>query len=94
MPRGKTTSLHVTLTPEDRATLDAWQRTQALRHGLVRRGRVVLLLADGESIIHIAHKVGIARRHVYKWARRFQAHGVAGLEDLPKGRYAGREDEA
>jgi DNA invertase Pin-like site-specific DNA recombinase len=84
MPRGHTTRLQVCLTPEERRTLEAWQRTTTLPAGQVRRGRIILLLEDGRTITQIAHAVGISRRFVYKWVRRFQAQGLAGLEDLPR----------
>ena len=37
-----------------------------IRAGLVRRARMILLLADGVSITDIAATVGISRRHAYK----------------------------
>jgi transposase len=43
----------------------------------------VLLLADGVTITDIAATVGISRRFVYKWARRFLQEGLAGLVDKP-----------
>ena len=83
MARGRKTSLSITLTPEERRTLLAWQRSTTIRMGLVRRARVILLLADGVSITDIAAMVGISRRHLYKWVGRFLAQRVEGLEDKP-----------
>jgi transposase-like protein len=71
MPRGRKTSLTIRLTAEDRQTLLAWQRSTTIRAGRARRGRIILLMADRVSISHIAETVGISRRFVYKWARRF-----------------------
>jgi hypothetical protein len=51
--------------------------------GLVRRARIILLLADQMTITDIAAKVGISRRHVYKWVQRFVEEGVEGLTDKP-----------
>lgn len=48
-----------------------------------RRGRIILLLADGVSIVQSATMVGITRRFVYTWAKRFLQYGVDGLVDKP-----------
>ena len=81
MARGRITSLTVTMTPAERRMLLAWQRATTISAGLARRGRIILLIADGIPISHVAATVGISRRFVYKWAHRFQEHGVAGLTD-------------
>ena len=83
MPRGRKTSLTIRLTAEDRQTLLAWQRSTTIRAGRARRGRIILLMADRLSISHIAETVGISRRFVYKWARRFLQDGLEGLADKP-----------
>ena len=83
MARGRKTSLKITLTPAERQTLLAWQRGTTIRAGLVRRARMILLVADGVSITAIVATVGMSRRHVYKWAQRFLAQGVEGLADKP-----------
>ena len=83
MAQERKTSLTISLTAEERQTLMAWQRTMTLPAGRVRRGRMILLLADGVSVTHVATMVGISRRFVYKWARRFVHHGVEGLTDQP-----------
>ena len=81
MARGRKTSLTIRLTAAERQTLLAWQRSTTLPAGLARRGRMILLLADGVPISHIAATVGISRRFVYKWVQRFLAKGVEGLAD-------------
>jgi CRP-like cAMP-binding protein len=83
MARGRKTSLTIHLTPSERRTLQAWQRATIIRAGLARRGRIILLLADGMTITDIATTVGISRRFVYKWAQRFLEQGLAGLADQP-----------
>src|SRR5262245_53085298 len=81
MARGRKTSLSLRLTPAHRQTLLAWQRSTTISAGLARRGRIILLLADGVSITDIAATVGISRRFIYKWVQQFQAQGVEGLTD-------------
>ena len=89
MPRRRHTSLTIQLTAEERQTLMAWQRSTTMRAGRARRGRIILQLADGIPITHIAKTVGISRRFVYKWAKRFLQDGLEGLADKP-GRGTGR----
>ena len=83
MARGRTTSLTLHLTPAERRTLRAWQRASTLSAGLARRGRVILLVAEGVPITAIAARVGSSRRFVYKWVQRFLEQGVEGLADKP-----------
>ena len=83
MPRGRKTSLAIGLTPADRQTLLAWQRSTSIPAGLARRGRLLLLLADGMTITDAAAAVGLSRRHAYKWIRRFMQAGLEGLHDKP-----------
>jgi len=83
MPRGRKTSFTIHLTPVQRQTLLAWQRSTTISAGLARRGRILLLLADGVTITDIAAAVGMSRRHVYKWMQRFLQQGLEGLQDKP-----------
>jgi len=89
MARGRKTALTIHLTAEERQTLLAWQRATTIPAGLARRGRILLLLADGVPLSHIANTVGISRRFVYVWAKRFLQDGLEGLVDKP-GRGKGR----
>lgn len=79
MARGRKTHLIISLAPEERHTLLSWQRSTSIPVGLARRGRIILLLADGIPISHIALTVGISRRFVYKWAKRFLEQRLNGL---------------
>jgi CRP-like cAMP-binding protein len=87
MPRGRKTSLSIRLTPAQRQTLLAWQRSTAIPAGLARRTRILLLLADGVTITDIAATVGMSRQHVYKWIHRFVQQGVEGLQERPGRRH-------
>ena len=81
MARGRKTSLSVPLTSAERRTLLAWQRATTISAGRARRGRIILLMADGMPISDVAATVGISRRFVYKWVQRFLENGVEGLAD-------------
>jgi hypothetical protein len=72
------------LTAAERTTLEQWQRSPALASGVVRRGRMILLLADGCSVSETARRVGVERWIVRQWARRFQTERLAGLNDRPR----------
>lgn len=89
MPQGRRTSVVVALTPEERRTLESWQRSTSIMAGPARRGRIILMLADGATITDIATAVGMRRRFIYKWAQRFTQQGLSGLNDKPgRGRSA------
>jgi hypothetical protein len=83
MARGRKTALRLRLTADERRTLLAWQRSTTIAAGRARRGRILLLMADGLPISHIADSVGISRRFVYKWVKRFLQEGLEGLADKP-----------
>ena len=75
--------LTITPTPAERRTLRAWQRATTLCAGLLRRARIIILVAEGRPVTAIAATVGISRRFVYKWVQRFLTQGVEGLADKP-----------
>ena len=85
MAHGRQTALTLTLnlTPEERQTLQAWQRSTTMPAGPARRGRIILLVAEGMSISHSAALVGSSRRFLSTWATRFLHARVAGLTALP-----------
>src|SRR5690348_1955980 len=83
MARGRKTALTIRLASDERHTLMVWQRSTTIPAGRARRGRIILLVADGVPISHIADTVGISRRFVYKWVQRFLRYGIEGLADKP-----------
>jgi len=83
MAQGRRTSLVIELTPEERRTLESWQRSTTIMAGPARRGRIILMLAGGPTVPDIAAAVGMRRRFIYKWVQRFSQQGVAGLSDKP-----------
>ena len=73
MARGRKSSLRIALSPEERTTLQHWQRSTTITAGLARRGRIILLLAAGHSQSEVAQLVGVQRPVVRQWAKRFLA---------------------
>ena len=71
---------------EDRAVLESWTRSRAIRASRVERARIVLAVADGNGngTTGTARLVGVSRPTVIKWRDRFAEHGLAGLEDEPR----------
>lgn len=74
-------ALTMALTPEDRAILLAWWQSETIEAGRSRRAELVLLLAAGHPVSHVARRVGVSRRACYKWAQRYQDEGLRGLYD-------------
>ena len=64
-------ALEIVLSEKDRRDLETWQRSTTIRAGVAKRGWVVLLRAEGAPLSRIAERVGMCRRHVEKWVRRF-----------------------
>jgi transposase len=75
----------------DREKLESWLRSRSVKAGLVKRARIVLLAAEGETNQDIAVRVGASRTTVIEWRNRYLASGVAGLEDRDR---SGRPREA
>src|SRR4051812_42608805 len=87
-------SSQLSLSDEDRATLEYWTRCQTIRAGHAERARVVLAIADGAGTSQAARSVGVSRPTVIKWRDRFLAHGLAGLDDQARSGRPKRIDDA
>ena len=83
MARGRTSSLRIVLSAEERHTLAHWPRSTTLAAGVVRRGKRLLLWAAGPSHAYVAQAVGVHRTVVRKWARWLLAQRLDGLTDAP-----------
>lgn len=76
----------ITLSEEDRKTLESWSRGRSTPARLVQRARIVLLGAGGMENIDIADEVGTDRQTVGRWRTRFVKEGLAGIrKDRPRG---------
>ncbi len=83
MARGRKSPFMVNLNHEEKERLEYLLRSTAIRAGLARRARMVLLRAEGLSLTDIAERVGVGRRIVRKWIKRFLETGLKGLGDKP-----------
>jgi transposase len=76
----------ITLSDEDRSTLERWSRGRSNPARLVTRARIVLAAAEGEENKAIAAELNISRGVVARWRGRFAASGLAGIkQDAPRG---------
>lgn len=82
--RGRKTALIVRMNEAAREDLLALLRAQKTPVGLATRARAMLLLADGQTYAATSRQVGMAERHVRKWAKRFIRDGPEGLRDRPR----------
>jgi putative transposase len=69
------------LSEQERTQLEAMVRSRSLPAGLVRRARIVLQAADGETNTAIAKRLKLSGATVGKWRARFAALRIQGLDD-------------
>jgi transposase len=74
----------------DRSRLEGMVRSSSIRAGLAQRARIVLLAAEGLPNAEIARRTGTSRPTVVDWRARYDAGGIAGLNDQ---RRSGRPPE-
>lgn len=74
----------ITLTAEERATLESRSRRYTLPHYQVIRAKMILLAAEGVRNDQIADKLDVPRKTVSRWRKRFYEDRLAGLEDQPR----------
>lgn len=79
--QGRKSALQVVLDEPTRTELMAWLRAQRTPVGLAKRAWAMLLVADGQGFAGAGRQVGMAQRHVRKWAVRFKERGLTGLFD-------------
>ena len=75
----------LSVTPEDRALLDALVRGRNTAQKVVLRARIVLGAAEGQPNAALATHVGVTRPTVLVWRARYAHAGIAGLlKDAPR----------
>ncbi len=90
--RGRKTPLQFELTQDQEQELTRYIRNRTMKAGLVRRARIILLMAQTRSITETARIIGLNRRIVRYWVSRFITDGFQGLEDrLGRGRKKSEE---
>jgi transposase len=72
------------LTEEEGRVIGKLVRSQTASVRLVQRARIVSLASQGKTIPQITAELECAPNVVRKWFKRFDAHGLAGLDDAPR----------
>lgn len=82
-PRGRPKAA-LTLTTEERDTLERWGRRPKTAQALALRARVVLRCASGATNTVVAEQLHVSQQMVCKWRARFAARRLEGLLDEPR----------
>src|SRR6266536_3479461 len=83
--RGRPT-VQITLTDDERQTLERWARRRRSSQALALRCRIVLACAQGLSNVAVGEHLGVHAATVAKWRRRFAARPLEGLGAAPRPR--------
>jgi len=76
----------ITLTEDERTTLERWSRGRSTPTRVVLRAKIVLLAAEGKMNRDIATELTTLPKNVCLWRRRFADKRLAGIErDAPRG---------
>ncbi|MDR7519355.1 MAG: IS630 family transposase, partial [Armatimonadota bacterium] len=83
MPRGRPLA-PLTLTSDERETLQQWVQRRKTAQALALRARLILAAADGVPNRTIATHLHVTEQTISKWRRRFLATRLDGLLDEPR----------
>lgn len=78
----------VVLSRQDREELEVRRRSRSARADDVRRARLILMLADGETFDTIQEGLECSRTYITRWKNRFVRGGLASLYPRYRGRKA------
>jgi hypothetical protein len=72
------------IAPPEREELQAMARSRTLETRLSERARLILVLESSRNYAETAREQHVTRVTVFNWIERFNALGLAGLEDQPR----------
>ena len=75
---------NIILSPDEALELSTRSRKYTLPYFQVQRARIVLLAAEGLGNDEIARRLGIPRKIVWLWRKRFIEKRLEGLDELPR----------
>ena len=74
----------LTVTNEERQSLEQWSRRPKTSQALALRARIILACATGKSNSDVAARLGVTKQMVGKWRARFMNNRLDGLLDDPR----------
>jgi transposase len=74
----------LTVSAEERESLEDWARRRKTSQGLALRARIVILCAEGRFNGEVAKTLGVTQQTVGKWRARFVEKRLEGLLDEPR----------
>lgn len=74
----------LTMTPDERETLERWRRRPKTSQALAQRARIILACAEGKTNTMVAEHLHITKQMVGKWRTRFLNKRLDGLLDEPR----------
>src|SRR3989475_10576267 len=74
----------LTLTDDERDTLERWARRPTTARALAERARLVLECAGGKSNTVVARELRLTKQTIGKWRTRFLSQRLDGLLDEPR----------
>jgi transposase len=77
-------TVQITISDEERETLQRWCRRHSSAQALALRSRIVLASATGRTDLDVAAELRVNPVTVSKWRHRFAADRLEGLTDAPR----------
>src|SRR5258705_5362540 len=74
----------LTITDEERETLERWARRPTTAQAVAQRARLILSCAAGRTNTRVAHDLQLTKQTIGKWRTRFLAKRLDGLLDEPR----------
>jgi transposase len=72
------------LTDQERTTIEQLAHSRTAPARLVERARIIWYASQEWRVPAIAQRLGLNERTVRMWFKRFETHGLAGLNDNPR----------
>lgn len=73
------------LSSEEQKMIERLAHSRTAEARLVERAQMIWHASQGSSVPAIAHDLGLHPQTVRHWLKRFNAEGLEGLHDLPRG---------
>jgi transposase len=74
----------LSITEDQRSTLESWARRPKTAQALALRAKIILTCSEGKSNCVVAEQTGVRQQTVGKWRSRFVSKGLEGLLDEPR----------